>query len=92
MARVTFSPTTASIDPAILKAESTTAKVCFNPKEIYVNAIIRPIGSGDDWEVDLEYIPRQVNVSQNEVNAVLFLAKGELGRILGSVELGRIQE
>ena len=76
MTRITFSPTASSIDPSILAAKSTAAKVCFNPHEIYVDATISPLGRGDRWEVEVEYIPIQVNVSETDTNAVLCLTKG----------------
>ena len=91
MAKITFSPSASSIDPVLLTAKSTAAKVCFNPKEIYVDATVSPIGRGGRWEVNVESIPRQDNVSGADTNAVLCLTKGELGPVVGRVDLGRIQ-
>ena len=90
MASISFSPSAFSIDLTILEAKSTTAKVCFDPHEIYVDAKVSPVGRGDMWEVDMEYVPRQINASEVDTNAVLCLTKGELGRVIGRVELGRI--
>ena len=92
MARFTFSPNAASIDTAILTAKSTTAKVVFHPHEIYVDATIAQINGEDNWQIEVEYVPRQKNVSQEDINAVLCLTKGELGKVLATVPLGDVQE
>ncbi|KAJ9610381.1 hypothetical protein H2200_005158 [Cladophialophora chaetospira] len=90
MARFTFTPNATSIDPAILSAKSTTAKVVFHPHEIYVDATIARVNEGSEWQVEVEHVPRQMNVSEDNVNAVLCLTKGELGKVLGTVALGNV--
>lgn len=90
MARFTFSPTTSSIDPIVLKAKSTTAKVVFHPREIYVDATIAQINGGPHWQIEVKYVPRQMDVSEEDVSAELCLMKGELGKVLGTVALGDV--
>ncbi len=98
MATYTFTPTT-SLPSTLLSHRSTTAKVGFTPVDMFVDAeLIAPEESSEDedgnetgkWRVVVDALP---NSSMHPIaKATLYLTKGELGRSLGSVELGMARQ
>jgi hypothetical protein len=92
MPSTTFSsPASPSITSA-LQAKSTRAKVCFLPKEIFVDARVVMMEQGDERRVEVDAVPRQMGVGEEDVQAVLVLTKGELGKELGRIDLGNSWE
>ncbi|KAF4985606.1 hypothetical protein FDECE_16443 [Fusarium decemcellulare] len=90
----TFSATP-NITPAILSAPSTRAKVCITPPDAYVDAVIQPGSSQSsegNWVAIVDNLPQATatRLQKEGQSAVLHLTKGELGKYLGSVDLGRV--
>ncbi|OJJ45917.1 hypothetical protein ASPZODRAFT_26514 [Penicilliopsis zonata CBS 506.65] len=76
-----------SIAETVLSAKTTHATVSFHPIEIYMTGTLeRPDEEHDAWRVSVSNVPNPL-AHPNE-NAVLHLTQGELGKPLGSVELG----
>jgi len=85
-----FEPS-ADVTDDILRSKTTYAKVRFDPYEAFVDAKLQKTsGQNDCWTAQVDYIPRHHNIPLSEQKAVLCLSRGELGRTLGSIELGPI--
>ena len=79
-----------SLRTDMLTAKSTVAKVVFTPNDIFVNAHFLPLTSASEHlSAKVDYVPTQRTVLMDEQVATLRLTKGELGRELGRIELGR---
>jgi|UniRef100_A0A8H7KFP8 hypothetical protein len=93
MPTFTFSPT-AEVTTTILSASSTRAKVCIKPIDAYVDATIKPSSpesSSGSWIATVGDLPQsKSNEWQQDRRAVLHFTKGELGKYLGSVDLGPV--
>ena len=89
MAPVTFKASEASIDASILSSKSTVAKVCFEPRQIFADAKLQATRDADIWVVDVAYTPTQVGIKEDDTDAILYLTKGELGKVLGTVKLSQ---
>jgi hypothetical protein len=87
-----FDPATTDIPVDILNTKSTVVKVVFSPNEIYVDAHLVPPATGNEgsWTVNPIFIPRQTRVPLEEQDVKLCLTKGELGRVIGMVDLGKL--
>lgn len=90
MASFTFAPTT-DVPVSILENKSTYAKLRIEPIDAYVDAVISPVpGRSDRWTATVNTVPQSITVPRHDHQAVLCLSKGELGKHLGSIELGRL--
>lgn len=89
MATFTFQPTP-EVPSNILGAPTTTAKVRVEPFDAYVDAVIRPVVGTSRWTATVSSLPRGSNVPRDQHQAVLCLTKNELGKYLGSINLGQI--
>ena len=82
-----------SLRPHLIR-KSTTAKICFKPHDIFVDAKIVPPSPQPSvsvqWEVQIDNIARQAHTAPEEQSAVMYLTQGELGKVLGQVEMGNI--
>jgi hypothetical protein len=88
-----FSPSVSSVSPATLEANSTTAKIIFYPKEIFVDTEIHPADPGNHagpWKVRVDSVPRQNQVPVEDQSAILLLTRGELGKEIGRIQLGPV--
>jgi len=88
MASFTFTPTV-DVPVSILENKSTHAKLRVEPIDAYVDAIVRPVpGRSDRWTATINTVPQSATMSRHDHQAVLCLSQGELGKHLGSIELG----
>ena len=97
MRTFTFQPSL-SLDSSILFRKSTCAKVCYqaedsdntdNLNEVFSDAKLYCPDSGSDrWSVVVDFVPQMVQVAS--MKATLHLTRGELGKQLGSIELGTV--
>lgn len=89
MASFTFQPTS-EVPPGVLSADSTHAKVKIEPLDAFVDATISPFQGGAFWKASTTSIPRSSSVPLHDHRVVLVLTKGELGKYLGSIDLGNL--
>ena len=90
MSTFSFEPTE-SLSSDILRAKSTFAKVAFQPKGVYISAKLESPEDGTTaWKAIVDYTPKQR--THLDKTATLYITKGELGKILGTVELGQVHD
>ena len=97
MRTFTFTPS-ATLNPSILSRKSICAKVRYqaqdsdgtdNVNEVFSNAkLYAPDTGSDRWSVIAEFVPKMTVASG--MKATLFVTRGELGKQLGSIELGTV--
>ena len=90
MQSFTFQPTSA-LSSTILAKKTTVATVEFkaeSDRQVFVPASLEAGADGETWRAIVQHVPRHNDHSRQE--AVLHVAKGELGKPLGSLELGVI--
>lgn len=90
MQTFTFNPTLA-LTPAILAKKTTTATVEYRAgfdQQIFVPASLEAGADTQTWRATVQSVPRHSDDFPQQ--AVLHVTKGELGRHLGSVELGAV--
>lgn len=89
MASFVFQPTQ-EVDLAVLSARSTCAKVKIEPIDAFVDATISPLSGGSRWSAVTASVPRSSSIPVQDHKAILVLSKGELGKHLGSIDLGNL--
>ena len=97
MRTFTFQPSP-SLDPSILSRKSTCAKVSYeaqdlsstdNHNAVYSDAkLVAPAANDEHWKVMVDFVPQIAQVSR--LKATLHVTRGELGKMLGSAELGAV--
>lgn len=73
-----------------LRSRNTHAKIRIEPYEAYVDAVISPSTRPGFWSATVEYLPKHSTIPDGECSAVLCLSRGELGRSIGTIQLGSI--
>ena len=97
MRTFTFQPSL-SLDSSVLSRKSTCAKVCYqaqdcdgtgNLNEVFSDAkLYAPSTGSDRWSVVVDFVPGMVTAPS--MKAVLYVTRGDLGKQLGSIELGTV--
>jgi len=84
-----FTPTK-EVSVGTLEAPSTWAKVRIEPVDAYVDATIEHLHGSQTWTATVQEVPMSTRLPCREHRAVLCLSRGELGKSIGTIQLGAI--
>lgn len=85
------------LSASTLAAKTTFVKAAFGSRQIFIDAELTPpaslsggrdaVGQADVWKITPEYVPQMRCQGKHHMNAEAIFTRGELGKVLGSVDI-----